>query len=105
MTPIEYTHDLMKCLREDGFFEANMVEEKHLAIHVKEQSEWNLRYRGTECLTKKDISRCLQAAAVDYIDAALTKFSELGLLTVLVQPDGSLMYEKDIDRAKELGYL
>ena len=105
MTPNEFTQNLMKSLREDGFFEANMVEEKHFAEHVKERSEWNLKYRGTECLTKNDISQCLKAAIVDYIDAALTKFSELGLIRVLVESDGSLTYEKNMDRAKELGYL
>lgn len=105
MSPTEFTNDFLKHLREDGFFEANMFDEKHLEIHVKEQSEWNLKYRGTERLTDEDILQCLKAAAADYVDEAIAKFSELGLLRILVQKDGSFLYEKDIDRARELGYI
>jgi hypothetical protein len=104
MTPHEFTEDLMDELWADGYFERAVVSRKLLSEAVLARSIHNHACDGTCQISDEELDQCILKATEAFVDEAIMKFSEMGLITMQVEADGTVTYLKNLCRARQLGY-
>jgi len=105
MTPEEYCECLMDKLWDEGFFENVLTTRGLLAKSVLKLLKIIKRHTGKVFLSNGDFNDCLQEATEEYIDEALFKYSEMGLLTIKVAANGNMEYYKNVPCIKQLGHI
>lgn len=96
MTPEQYCNCFMSKLWSEKFFETTLTTKQLLAEKVLDRLKIIQKFTGVVYLTEEDLENCLRKATEAYINQALIKFSEKGLLTVWINENGTIKYRKNI---------